>query len=65
MGEGKNKALARNQNLQQLDVSIDPKIFTTKDKSILEYLRSQIINKVNSTLFNDMIGKKKSVEARL
>jgi hypothetical protein len=57
--EGKNKALNINKNYQLLNVSTDLKKFTTKDKKTIEYFRSQIINKVNNTCFNDMISKKK------
>jgi hypothetical protein len=35
------------------------KTFTTKDKKIVEYYPSNIINNINNPIFNDMITKKK------
>jgi hypothetical protein len=65
MCEGKNKTLNTNKNFQLLDASPDLKKFTTKDKKILEYFLSQIINNVNSILLKNMIRKKKSVSVKL
>jgi hypothetical protein len=48
-----------------LDASTDLKKLTTKDKKIIEYFPDQIINNVNSTLFNDMIGKKKECLSKI
>jgi hypothetical protein len=61
MSEGKSKTINTNKNFQFLDVSTDLKKFvSTKDKKVIEYFPSQIISGVSSTtLFNDMIAKKK------
>jgi hypothetical protein len=60
MNESKNKAINTNKNFQLLDVSTDLKKFVSKDKKVIEYFPSQIISGISSTtLFNDMIAKKK------
>jgi hypothetical protein len=59
MSEIKSKALNTNKNFQLMDVITDLKKFAVKDKKVIEYFSSQIISILNSTLFNDMISKKK------
>jgi hypothetical protein len=58
LSEGKDKTLNTNKNFQLLDVSIDLKKLTTKDKTAIKYFPGQIIINKNSSLFNDMISKK-------
>jgi hypothetical protein len=59
LSEGKNKALNTNKNFLLLDDSPDLKKFTAKGKKIIEDFTSQIIINIKSTLFNEMISKKK------
>jgi hypothetical protein len=41
-------------------MSLDLKLFTTKDKKSIDYYPSYIINKAeNNTIFNGMMNKKK------
>jgi hypothetical protein len=61
LSQVKNKKLNTNKNFQLLDISTDLNKFTTKDKKIIEYFPSQIINNVNNILFNSMISKKKDL----
>jgi hypothetical protein len=59
LSDGKNIALNTNKNFQQRDVSTDLKKIPTKDMKAKADFPCQIISNVNSTLFNDMISKKK------
>jgi hypothetical protein len=40
------------------------KTFTTKDKKIIEYYPSNIINNINNPIFNEMITKKNYMNKR-
>jgi hypothetical protein len=59
LADGKNKILNTNRTFQLLDVINDLKTFTIKDKKIIEYFPSSIINSVSNPIFNEMVNKKK------
>jgi hypothetical protein len=60
ISEGKNKILNFNKTFQLLDIATELKAFKTKDKKVIDYFPSSILNTVsNNTNFNEMINKKK------
>jgi hypothetical protein len=61
ISEGTNKILNANKTFQLLDIATELKTFKTKDKKLIDYFPSSIINPVGSknNIFNEMIIKKK------
>jgi hypothetical protein len=60
ISEGKNKILNTNKTFQLLEIATELKTFKTKDKKVIDYFPSSIINNYGkNNMFNEMIIKKK------
>jgi hypothetical protein len=59
ISEGKNKILNSLKTFQLLEIATELKTFKTKDKKVIDYFPSSIINNYcKNNIFNEMIIKK-------